>query len=235
MKESRNTYAQAGVDQGHRVHGRGTMQAVFSSVLLICCCRTAPVQQPPPMEVATVSAPSSELEDLILVTLENAADHYGINVEANYTVNADQPSAHCGIPVQGEINGRVDLNLNVMREFWNEYGDVGIVGVVVHEMSHIATCALIQSGKAHQRDVELLADCLTGDYMATYYPQNDMSDQRRMWADLGDFEFNAWGHHGTPEQRHNAFLEGFRNRLNGDAQDPVRATMLCLTPIGYTF
>jgi hypothetical protein len=173
------------------------------------------------------------LDELVWVTLRNLADHYGLQVEVKYSEIAQSPSARCGTPVEGEMNGWVDLNRPEMVNIWARYGDPGVVGVIAHEMAHIVTCSAVQSGKVYQRDYELLADCLTGDYMATYYPYNDMSAQRAMWFDLGDYEFKAWGHHGTPEQRHNAFTEGFMNRLHGRARNAVDATLLCLIPMGY--
>jgi hypothetical protein len=122
-----------------------------------------------------------------------------------------------------------------MAKLWQRYGDAGVVAMIAHEMSHIATCALVQSGKVYQRDYELLADCLAGDYFGAYYPDNDMAAPSAMWSDLGDYEFNSWSHHGVPEQRYNAFLHGFQNRRNGEAEHAVEATMLCLVPLGYQF
>lgn len=175
----------------------------------------------------------AHVDQLVMVTLKNLGDHYGLNVTVDYNDMASDPSANCGVAQDGAMNGWVHLNRRIMLELWARYQDAGVVGVIAHEMAHIVTCAAVQTRKVFQRDFELLADCLTGDYMAAYYPNNDMTALRKMWRDFGDYEFAAWGHHGTPEQRHNAFTEGFFNRRDGRVDDAVRATLMCLIPMGY--
>jgi uncharacterized protein len=94
-----------------------------------------------------------------------------------------------------------------------KYGDAALAYIVAHEYAH----AIQFVNGFMPRNItlaELQADCLAGYYLGTI--QNVTLDERDIQEiatqayKIGDFEFGNPNHHGTPKQRTNAVLSGFK-------------------------
>ncbi|KYG76763.1 neutral zinc metallopeptidase [Roseivirga echinicomitans] len=95
-------------------------------------------------------------------------------------------------------------------------GTYSIDAIIAHECAHILQAKM---GVArNSRNNELQADFLAGWHMAEYIRvfQSEakkfriLEDGIRAFYSRGDYQFNSPQHHGTPEQRYNAFIEGFK-------------------------
>jgi predicted metalloprotease len=100
--------------------------------------------------------------------------------------------------------------------FGHAAGGFALAYVVAHEYAHNVqqeSGALV--GRARALPIELNADCLAGTYARWDYNQGGLDDagvQQALDAALavGDFQFLSPQHHGTPTQRRDAVLTGFR-------------------------
>lgn len=106
-------------------------------------------------------------------------------------------------------------------------GDFGLAYVVAHEYGHnlqqeFGFFAANAGGVA--KPLELQADCFAGTWGNAVYREGRISDQDVEEAistavAAGDFEFGNPQHHGTPEERRDAWLLGF---TTGDPAECVR-------------
>jgi len=95
-------------------------------------------------------------------------------------------------------------------------GTYSIDAIIAHECAHILQAKM---GVArNSRNNELQADFLAGWHIADYVRIFDkeakefriLEDGIRAFYSRGDYQFNSPQHHGTPEQRYNAFIKGFK-------------------------
>jgi uncharacterized protein len=101
-------------------------------------------------------------------------------------------------------------------------GDFGVAYIVAHEYAHNLQDELgflTRRRGASARPFELQADCLAGTWGASVYragrlQPGDVEEALGTALAVGDFEVGSPEHHGTPEQRRDAWLLGF------DAGDP---------------
>jgi predicted metalloprotease len=98
-------------------------------------------------------------------------------------------------------------------------GDFGLAYVVAHEYAHNLQHELgffAQRPAGGNAAFELQADCLAGVWANSVYragqlQPGDVEEAQSTALAVGDFEFASAGHHGTPEQRREAWLLGFRD------------------------
>jgi predicted metalloprotease len=97
-------------------------------------------------------------------------------------------------------------------------GDFGLAYVVAHEYAHNLQSELgyfaRQPSGGTVAPLELQADCLAGVwgnavYRAGELQPGDVEEAVSTALAVGDFEFGSAGHHGTPEERRDAWLLGF--------------------------
>jgi predicted metalloprotease len=103
-------------------------------------------------------------------------------------------------------------------------GDFGLAYVVAHEYAHnlqqeLGFFSLRPLGGTAA--FELQADCLAGVWANSVYragqlEPGDVEEAQSTALAVGDFEFASAGHHGTPEQRREAWLLGFREGRPSD-------------------
>jgi predicted metalloprotease len=103
-------------------------------------------------------------------------------------------------------------------------GDFGLAYVVAHEYAHnlqneLGLFTLRPGGGS--APFELQADCLAGVwgnsvYRAGELQPGDVEEAVSTALAVGDFEFGQTGHHGTPEERRDAWLLGFRDGQPAD-------------------
>ncbi len=113
-------------------------------------------------------------------------------------------------------DGRVLFGFNLMRQEWQASGGVNfsIPTILAHECGHIAQFKY--GYRLPTMQLELQADYLAGWYMANrnnvIWDQQALADSCRSLFSHGDYDFNNPNHHGTPQQRVNAFLTGYALR-----------------------
>ncbi|MSW50613.1 MAG: hypothetical protein F2817_06955 [Actinobacteria bacterium] len=97
-------------------------------------------------------------------------------------------------------------------------GDFGVAYIVAHEYAHNlqAELGVLDSRRrgASARPFELQADCLAGAWGASAYragelQEGDVEEALSTALAVGDFEVGSQEHHGTPEERRDAWLVGF--------------------------
>jgi predicted metalloprotease len=98
-------------------------------------------------------------------------------------------------------------------------GDFGLAYVVAHEYAHDVQQELglyTQSPRLGAEPFELQADCMAGLWGNSVYregrlQQSDIEEALSTAAAAGDFDYGNAQHHGTPDQRRAAWLDGFRS------------------------
>jgi uncharacterized protein len=98
-------------------------------------------------------------------------------------------------------------------------GDFGVAYVVAHEYAHNLQdeLGLFSLGRANSTEpIELQADCMAGSwgnsvYAAGRLQPGDVEEAVSTALAVGDFDVSSRNHHGTPEQRRDAWLTGFRS------------------------
>jgi uncharacterized protein len=98
-------------------------------------------------------------------------------------------------------------------------GDFGLAYVVAHEYAHNVQQELglyTQSPRLGAEPFELQADCMAGLWGNSVYregriQQSDIQEALSTAAAAGDFDYGNVQHHGTPDQRRAAWLDGFRS------------------------
>jgi predicted metalloprotease len=101
--------------------------------------------------------------------------------------------------------------------FGRAAGQFAVAYVVAHEYGHNIQQESGQlSGRLRALPTELNADCLAGTWSHWEYGQGKMDDagvKQVLDAALavGDFDFMSAQHHGTPQERRDALLTGFRS------------------------
>jgi hypothetical protein len=97
-------------------------------------------------------------------------------------------------------------------------GDFGVAYVLAHEYAHNVQQELGWYSAARQlnsvKPFELQADCMAGAwgnsvYRAGQLQPGDVQEAQRTAYAVGDFDLNNPQHHGTPEERLNAWVLGF--------------------------
>jgi uncharacterized protein len=101
--------------------------------------------------------------------------------------------------------------------FGRTYGDFAVAYIVAHEYGHQIQdeLGLFERGLPTSA-LELQADCYAGAWANSAYEENRLDDgdvQEALDAALavGDFDPSNPGHHGTPEQRREAWAAGFES------------------------
>jgi uncharacterized protein len=99
-------------------------------------------------------------------------------------------------------------------------GEFGLAYIVAHEYAHNVQFELgfyeLQDPRDGVKAFELQADCMAGlwgnaVYRAGRYDARDVQEAISTAQAVGDFDFGAAQHHGTPEERRAAWLDGFQS------------------------
>jgi predicted metalloprotease len=101
----------------------------------------------------------------------------------------------------------------------NAVGEFGLAYVVAHEYAHNVQFELgfyeLQDPRDGVKAFELQADCMAGlwgnaVYRAGRYDDRDVEEAISTAQAAGDFDYGNAQHHGTPDERREAWLAGFR-------------------------
>ncbi len=105
-------------------------------------------------------------------------------------------------------------------------GSFGVAYVVAHEYAHNLQdeLGIFEIGASNSaKPFELQADCLAGSWGNSAFAQGNLTEEDIRQAigtvqSVGDFDVDNEQHHGTPDERRDAWLAGFRSG------DPSRCT-----------
>jgi predicted metalloprotease len=102
--------------------------------------------------------------------------------------------------------------------FGRAAGDFGVAYVLAHEYAHNLQheFGLFSRPSATAEPFELQADCLAGSwgnsvYAAGHLHEGDVEEAINTALAVGDFDVGGAQHHGTPDQRREAWLLGFES------------------------
>jgi predicted metalloprotease len=122
------------------------------------------------------------------------------------------------------FNGTLDQSLpGASQGYGSVSGDMAVAYIVAHEYGHQGQNELGLDQKYANlptMDFELQADCYAGDW-AKYandkgeLEDGDVDEALNAALAVGDFDTSNPGHHGTPDQREEAWTKGFQS---GDPQ-----------------
>ncbi|MCW2957267.1 MAG: hypothetical protein JWP18_70 [Solirubrobacterales bacterium] len=132
----------------------------------------------------------------------------------------------------GVIGGLIDGFPGQQAGFGRAVGDFGAAYMVAHEYGHNLQDELgffddSREG-ASARPFELQADCMAGVWGASVYragllAPGDVEEALSTVLAVGDFEVGSPQHHGTPEQRRDAWQLGFSSGEPSSCREFVRA------------
>ena len=116
-------------------------------------------------------------------------------------------------------HGAVAMGVRLIQEFIQlptpnpRTNDLCIQAALVHEWAHIGQFAYgVRASRV--KYTELMADFIAGWYLgykdAFRGVESDPTAPMLGMASVGDTNFNAPGHHGTPQERYGAYLAGFK-------------------------
>jgi predicted metalloprotease len=118
----------------------------------------------------------------------------------------------------GIFTGALDRALpGSSQGFGGTMGDFAVAYVVAHEYGHQVQDELgVFERNVPTVNTELQADCYAGNWAKSAYDENrlddgDIQEALRAALAVGDFDFDSAGHHGTPEQREEAWTRGFQS------------------------
>ncbi|MBK7599427.1 MAG: hypothetical protein IPJ07_13255 [Acidobacteria bacterium] len=140
---------------------------------------------------------------------------FGVRPSLFMYEDSDGPNAKA-MPVSykpGQFQGTVIFGINLLRsEFERNPVNFTIPAILAHEFGHIIqfTGRIQLTGKL----IELHADYIAGWYMKhrdTAWSEISIRQSMDGFYRIGDYDFNSPLHHGTPDERLNAFLGGVRD------------------------
>lgn len=140
-------------------------------------------------------------------------------------VTSDDSAFYC------PVDDTIYISQQFAYNFWNGLvagqptgvtpGDFGVAYVVAHEYAHnlqheLGIYETYLPGETTMRKFELQADCMAGAWGNSVYWQGileagDVEEAIDSAAAVGDFEFLEPDHHGTPQERIQAFMLGYNS------------------------
>ena len=153
----------------------------------------------------------SEVDRLIRLEVRRAERTYGVKSAFGFYDDGLSPNANAR-PGTGEIDGVVSIGVTLVNEELQEpnYGPSALPGIIGHEYAHLLQ---FQRGTTLRGvELELQADFIAGWYLARQSwkrPLRLKGFASSLYA-KGDWNFYSPSHHGTPDERVRAMLEGYK-------------------------
>ena len=154
-----------------------------------------------------------KLDEILFKQKENLEAFFGVDIQLFFGTEISKSGNAFFSPVCPSLycDGKIVLGKYLMLELSrlsNSYSR--LLGVFAHEFGHAMQHKYGWSGNSKWR--ELHADYLAGFYLGKInsISQSDVVSSYREFSKRGDFNFYHPEHHGTPEERGCAFLEGFK-------------------------
>ena len=160
-----------------------------------------------------------ELDNILFNQKNDLELFFGLNVNLAFGTEISQQGNAFFSPSCNSFNcnGEIVLGKYLMLSQSNKSDSyTRLVAVFAHEFAHAMQHKFGWSGNSKWR--ELHADYLAGYYlgMTKSVSESEVISTFNEFYSIGDFNFNDPLHHGTPEERSCAFLEGFKYAYTGN-------------------
>lgn len=110
--------------------------------------------------------------------------------------------------IPGSAHGTILFGLNLLSKTLRNHGQSAVIGVMAHEWGHSLQFVRLAT-QVPGKPWELQADYLSGWYLGSKGNLSvEVERTQKQFFALGDFNYNAPGHHGTPAERLAAFTAG---------------------------
>jgi hypothetical protein len=186
------------------------MKTFVAIIFTLCLCPVANAQclaysAAPSRLVASTGVPQLDY-DLELEARRLEAI-FGVRAVVRYIDDQGAPNAYAS--PEGVVYLGATLMNAELRD--NKGGPTAIIGIEAHEFGHI----LQMSRGTHLvgKQMELQADFMAGWYLARQFKTRKLNPWQFLYSvyDKGDFNFFDPQHHGTPQERADAMLAGYKN------------------------
>ncbi len=159
-----------------------------------------------------------DLDNILSSQKKDLESFFGLNINLYYGTELDQQGNAFFTPncYSFNCNGEIVLGKYLMSELSTKsFSYARLVAVFAHEFAHGMQHKYGWSGNSKWR--ELHADYLAGYYLGR---SNSLTESQVIsifneFYSRGDYGFNDPSHHGTPDERSCAFLEGFKFAYTG--------------------
>ena len=160
---------------------------------------------------------NQELDKILFEQKKSLESVFPVHVELHFGIEQSQSgNAYFSPSCQSlHCNGEIVLGRFLMVELAKRSDSyLRLVSVFAHEYGHAMQHKYGWSGNGKWR--ELHADYLAGYYMGLcrLSSEEEILSIFTEFASRGDFAFNSPGHHGTPEERSCAFIEGYKTAFS---------------------
>jgi hypothetical protein len=159
------------------------------------------------------------IDNAFVVEMNGLISRFGVRPAA-YVL--DEPGVENGFATRDRYNprwvdGTVVITLALIKAELGktgQYNNFTMPAIMAHEFGHIYQFK--RNSQMPTKLLELQADYLAGWYMgnregSSQYGINAFRQDSQSFFEKGDYNFNSPTHHGTPEERNAAILEGYRN------------------------
>ncbi len=135
-----------------------------------------------------------------------------------------QTAADDGAAFYCPADDTIYLAQRLAAQFYDAVGDFGVAYVVAHEYAHnvqMELGRLRSDGRTSSKPFELQADCMAGLWANSSigegtFKEADVEEAIRTAYAVGDFDYGDPNHHGTPDERRAAWLQGFESGRPSD-------------------
>ena len=205
-----------------------TIRVLAAAAACVGALSVTAVAEAAPPDVAAAAYipphPPENMADFMTMVIEDVDAYWAnFNVNYNFMLPGQTASTACGPVGEGNAaycsaDDTIYFSQGYATDLWNRTGDFGTAVVIAHEYAHNVQYELgyskQQLGHSSSMPTELMADCMAGMWANSAYSRGllegtDVEEATTTFYSMGDFAFDNSDHHGTPEQRSNAFLTGY--------------------------
>lgn len=154
------------------------------------------------------SSGNPQIDNNVFQDLELISRIYGLKSTLYYLKEKNEPNAYC------EPNGIVYLGLKLINFSLQKNNGAAIPFILAHELGHAKMFKMKYQFNSGKKE-ELFADFIAGTYLyvKSNISRSDFEHSIKEFFDIGDFAFNSPSHHGTPQERVDAFIAGYEWQL----------------------
>lgn len=165
------------------------------------------------------STGNNELDNILFAQKNDLESFFDLNINLSFGTELSQQGNAFFTPYCNRFNcnGEIVLGKYLMvDQSMKSDSYTRLVAVFAHEFAHGMQHKYGWSGNSKWR--ELHADYLAGYYlgMTKSVTESEVISIFNEFYSIGDYNFNDPGHHGTPEERSCAFLQGFKYAYSGN-------------------
>lgn len=159
---------------------------------------------------------NAKFDQALIAELKSVDKTFIINPGYRYLIDGNKPNAYATAKrLVANTKGTILIGLGLVGdEIAVDDGGAAVAGIVGHEAAHIYQFDNQLLGKLKAATAvfkELHADFLAGWYFySTGRQKRSIEAFRKSLFAKGDFQFNDPNHHGTPDQRVDAMLAGYK-------------------------